>query len=227
MLLSFTGCPFLKECCIASTTEACMAFDAGASAIGLVGPMPSGPGTIALDQASRISRDTEGLGHRFLLSSATASDALITEVDQTGVDVLQIVDHVPASVRLAVRSARPDLIIVQVVHVEDDISIEWALAAAETADALLLDSGSLTGPVKELGGTGRIHDWRFSADIVRRSPVPCLLAGGLGPDNVTAALQQVRPAGIDLCSRIRTNGVLDSRKLTARAQAMNLGSTSA
>jgi phosphoribosylanthranilate isomerase len=82
-------------------------------------------------------------------------------------------------------------------------------------DALLLDSGNPNLKVKELGGTGRVHDWRFSKKIVEQSKVPVFLAGGLSASNVREAIEAVQPYGLDLCSGVRTNGDLDERKLEA------------
>ncbi len=69
--------------------------------------------------------------------------------------------------------------------------------------------------VKELGGTGRVHDWRVSRSIVERVSVPVFLAGGLSTANVAEAIRAVRPFGIDLCSGVRRNGRLDESKLVA------------
>jgi phosphoribosylanthranilate isomerase len=111
------------------------------------------------------------------------------------------------------RTTLPDVSLVQVIHVRDEASVTEAAAAAETAGALLLDSGDPSRPVKELGGTGRTHDWALSALIVEASPVPVFLAGGLGPENVGAAIRAVKPYGVDLCSGVRTEGALDVEKL--------------
>ncbi len=211
---------FLKICCIASVQEADAAIVAGASAIGLVAEMPSGPGTIDDRRIAEIAAATKGRAQRFLLSSRTSADALIAHVDATGVDTLQIVDHVDAQVREQIRLARPELNLVQVVHVENPASVEWGLVAAQTADMLLLDSGRLVADVRELGGTGRTHDWSLSAEIVRRSPIPTLLAGGIGAHNVALALEQVMPHGIDLCSSVRTDDRLHPGKLSALVAAM-------
>ncbi len=103
----------------------------------------------------------------------------------------------------------------QVVHVLDETSIPEALAYAEVADALLLDSGNPNLTVKVLGGTGQTHDWALSRKIVEQSPIPVFLAGGLNPENVARAIETVTPFGLDLCSGVRTAGNLDPWKLEA------------
>ena len=75
----------------------------------------------------------------------------------------------------------------QVVHVEDDESVDYTLSIAPSADALLLDSGRLTAPVRELGGTGRTHDWSLSRRIRDRCGIPGFLAGGLHEFNAAAS----------------------------------------
>jgi phosphoribosylanthranilate isomerase len=69
--------------------------------------------------------------------------------------------------------------------------------------------------VKELGGTGRVHDWNLSKKIREKVAVPIYLAGGLRPDNVAEAIRLVQPHAVDLCSGLRTNGNLDEAKLSA------------
>ena len=112
----------------------------------------------------------------------------------------------------ATRLDLPAVKIVQVIHVCDEKAVDRALRAAGRADALLLDSGNPALAVKELGGTGRVHDWRLSRRIVEQSPVPVILAGGLHAGNVRAAIEQVRPFAVDVCSGVRSNGRLDPRK---------------
>ena len=107
----------------------------------------------------------------------------------------------------------PGVSIVPVVHVVDDHALEEARAAAQAADALLLDSGNPSKAVKELGGTGRTHDWAVSRRIRQAVEVPVLLAGGLTVENVGEAVRQVRPYGVDVCTGLRTDGDLDEKKL--------------
>jgi phosphoribosylanthranilate isomerase len=104
--------------------------------------------------------------------------------------------------------------IVQVIHVTGPESLQEAIEIGPYVHAVLLDSGRLTGPVKELGGTGRTHDWSVSRKICESVNVPVFLAGGLRPDNVGEAIRQVEPFGVDLCSGVRTNGRLDETKLS-------------
>jgi phosphoribosylanthranilate isomerase len=103
--------------------------------------------------------------------------------------------------------------VVQVVHVTGPESIEEAARVAAHVDAILLDSGNRKLAIKELGGTGRTHDWTLSRAIRERIGIPLFLAGGLTPKNVGRAIEEVGPFGLDVCSGVRTDGKLDASKL--------------
>ena len=75
------------------------------------------------------------------------------------------------------------------------VSAMPSVIADGLVDALLLDSGNQKLAVKELGGTGRTHDWTLSRRIRDLSGVPVFLAGGSGLANVVAAVQAVQPHG--------------------------------
>jgi phosphoribosylanthranilate isomerase len=205
--------PRVKICCIASVEEAALAVACGASALGLVAAMPSGPGPIADELILRIAASVPPPIATFLLTCETSAASIIAHHRRTLTSTLQLVDEPESGAYQAIRKAFPAVKIVQVIHVRDERSIAEALRAAEQADALLLDSGNPGLAVKELGGTGRTHDWRLSRRIVEQSPVPVFLAGGLNAANVREAIDQVQPFGVDLCSGVRTNGKLDPRKL--------------
>ena len=98
-------------------------------------------------------------------------------------------------------------------------AVELAKCYAPFVDALLLDSGNTKLPIKELGGTGRIHDWDISQKIVGSVDIPVFLAGGIHSGNIQTAIRAVKPYGIDLCSGVRTNGQLDSAKLKSLFRA--------
>ncbi len=207
--------PRVKVCCIESVEEARRAIAAGADALGLVSAMPSGPGVISEELIRTIATGAPPPVATFLLTCLTDADAIIAQHGRCLTSVIQLVAAVaPAQVR-RVRAALPGIKLVQVVHVTGPEALEAAREAAETADALLLDSGRPDAAVPELGGTGRTHDWVLGRRIVEASAVPVFLAGGLRPGNVAAAVAAVGPFGVDACSGVRTDGHLDPAKLGA------------
>ena len=204
----------IKICCTSSLHEAQTATRLGADALGLVGQMPSGPGVIGDDLAGQIAGLTPPPVATFLLTSETSADGIIAHHRRVNSSAIQLVDAVPAGTYSVVKTALPAVKIVQVIHVVGEESLDEALrAVANGADVLLLDSGNPTLAVKELGGTGRVHNWAISRQIVAQSRVPVFLAGGLNPQNARAAIETVQPFGLDICSDVRTNGQLDESKL--------------
>jgi phosphoribosylanthranilate isomerase len=205
--------PRVKICCISSLEEARMAVACGASALGLVGQMPSGPGVIDDGLIAQIAVRTPPPIATFLLTSETKAEAIAAHQQKVGTSTVQIVDALQSGTYAEIRQALPGIKIVQVIHVAGEESVEEALRIAPEVHALLLDSGNPNLAVKELGGTGRTHNWGLSRRIVEGSPVPVFLAGGLRPDNVRAAIEAVQPFGLDLCSGVRSEGRLDPWKL--------------
>jgi phosphoribosylanthranilate isomerase len=203
----------IKICCIASVEEAELAIANGAWAIGLVGKMPSGPGPIEDSLIAKIAEHVRGRVETFLLTSEQSARGIIEHAKRTRTTTIQIVDRITQGSYDDLRRALPDIKLVQVIHVEDETSIDEALEAAQRVDYLLLDSGRPNLKVKELGGTGRVHDWEISRKIRERSGVPVFLAGGLTPENVAEAVRIVEPFGVDICSGVRTDGKLDRGKV--------------
>ncbi|HEV3469230.1 MAG TPA: phosphoribosylanthranilate isomerase [Pyrinomonadaceae bacterium] len=207
--------PRVKICCIASVEEMRLAVGCGASAVGLVSAMPSGPGVIGEELIAEVAARVPPPVATFLLTCRQDAAGIVAQQRRCGTNTLQLCDRVAPGVYAELRAALPGVRLVQVVHVRGPESIEEALAAAPRVDALLLDSGNQSLAVKELGGTGRVHDWRLSRRIRERAPVPVFLAGGLTPSNVAEAVGAVEPFGLDVCSGVRTEGRLDAAKLRA------------
>lgn len=205
--------PRVKICCISSLAEAEVAIRHGASALGLVSAMPSGPGVIDEDLIAEIAARTPPPIATFLLTSKQAAEAIIEQHRRLRTNTLQIVDRLERGTYADLRAALPGISLVQVIHVTGEESVDEAQAIAPQVDALLLDSGNPGLTVKELGGTGRTHDWTISRRIRDAVSKPIFLAGGLKPDNVAEAIREVRPFGLDLCSGVRTEGKLDEAKL--------------
>jgi len=205
--------PRIKICCIASVSEARTAIDAGASALGLVSRMPSGPGVIDEATIAEIASTVPPPIATFLLTCEQEADAIVAQQRRCRTNTIQICDRLERGTYRELREAMPGISIVQVVHVTGEDSIDEARRVAEDVDAILLDSGNQSLAVKELGGTGRVHDWSISARIREAIGVPLFLAGGLNASNVREAMSIVQPFGLDLCSSVRTNGALDAMKL--------------
>lgn len=211
----------IKICCISTVQESSLAVKHGASAIGLVSEMPSGPGVIDDDLISEIVRVAPPPVATFLLTSKTNGEEIIDQQRKTGASTLQLVDHVQRKELKLIRKNLPAVKIVQVIHVTGEESIEDARRVEPYVDALLLDSGNPNLDVKVLGGTGKQHNWDISLRIRRLMKVPLFLAGGLNPQNAAEAIAKVGPYGLDICSGIRTNGMLDENKLRLFFGAIN------
>lgn len=205
--------PRVKICCIASEAEAALAIACGASAIGLVSRMPSGPGPIPDSLIRDIARTVPPGVATFLLTCETTAERIIAQQRYCRANTLQLVDAVAEGAYDALRDALPGISLVQVIHVRDEDAIREAVEVSAKVDAILLDSGQPTLAIKQLGGTGRTHDWEISRRLRDAVDVPVFLAGGLNPENVGRAIAQVAPFGVDVCSGLRTNGRLDETKL--------------
>ena len=211
----------IKICCISSIQEANLAINAGASAIGLVGHMPSGPGIISDELIAEIALSVPKHIETFLLTSETKVDEILKHYSKVKTTTIQIVDALTKGSYIELKNALPSVKIVQVLHVLDEKSIEEAIEISNFVDTILLDSGNPNLATKELGGTGRVHNWEISKQIVKNVQIPVFLAGGLNPLNAKNAIHQVGPYGLDVCSGVRTNGKLDSHKLNAFFNAIN------
>jgi phosphoribosylanthranilate isomerase len=205
----------VKICCIRSLDEAWMAMRHGATALGLVSEMPSGPGVIPEERIAEIAGAVPAGVATFLLTARREVDEIVAQHSRCRTTTLQLVDRLERGTHADLRGALPGIGIVQVIHVTREESLNEALAVAPDVDALLLDSGQPDAAVKELGGTGRTHDWGLSRRIREAVDVPVYLAGGLTPDNVGEAVQRVGPFAADVCSGVRTDGGLDEEKLAA------------
>ena len=207
--------PRVKICCIGSVAEAETAIAAGASALGLVGAMPSGPGVIPDPAIANIARRVPPPVATFLLTSEQSAEGIAAHHRRTHTTAVQIVDTLEHGTYGDLRALLPGIKLIQVVHVTGPESIGIAAAVAPEVDAILLDSGRPEGAVKELGGTGRRHDWRISRRIREEVPIPVYLAGGLDAENVREAIDTVGPFAVDVCSGVRSEGHLDPVRLHA------------
>ncbi|MDJ0957325.1 MAG: phosphoribosylanthranilate isomerase [Arenicellales bacterium] len=203
----------VKVCCISSLEEARLATKYGVDALGLVGHMPSGPGIVNDDLVREIAMSTPPVVETFLLTSHADGDTIADHVEYCATTTVQIVRHIRTSEYPTIIKRLPTIRRIQVIHVEDEGAIDLVRHYEPFVHAFLLDSGRPSASVAELGGTGRAHDWKISAKIVTSTAKPVFLAGGLTPENVSEAIETVAPFGVDVCSGLRTDSLLDEQKL--------------
>ena len=212
--------PRVKVCCIQSLAEAGTAVRCGASALGLVSQMPSGPGVIPDEDIAAIAAAVPPPIATFLLTCRQDAAAIIEQQRRLGTSAVQVCDRLPTGSYGKLREALPGVRVVAVVHVTGPSSLDEAVAVAREADAILLDSGRPDAAVKELGGTGRRHDWAVSRRIREALDVPVFLAGGITPENAAEAVAEVGPFALDVCTGVRTAGALDEGKLRRLFEAI-------
>jgi phosphoribosylanthranilate isomerase len=215
-----TPVPRVKVCCIQSVAEARAAVAAGAAALGLVSEMPSGPGVIPEERIAAIAAAVPPPVAPFLLTCGQDVPSLAAQQRRVRVGTLQLCDRLPAGAHAELRAALPGIRLVQVIHVTGPEAVDEAREVAPHVDAVLLDSGNPDLPVKQLGGTGRRHDWALSRRIRAAIEVPVFLAGGLTPDNAAEAIAAVGPFALDVCGGVRTAGSLDDARLRAFFRAV-------
>ncbi|MHC8603723.1 phosphoribosylanthranilate isomerase [Arenicellales bacterium IMCC58067] len=208
----------IKVCCIANAEEAQIALNQGINAVGLVGHMPSGPGVIGSDRAASIIAALPGGVDSFFLTSHELGRDIVEALGVIKASTVQIVRHIDPVEYLPIIENLPNLRRIQVIHVENDSALGLIERYNEVADAFLLDSGKTIGTNPQFGGTGKVHDWVISKQFVQSTDLPVYLAGGLSSENVFRAVTEVRPAGVDVCSGVRSNDTLDLEKLQAFVQ---------
>ena len=212
----------VKVCCIASPEEAAAAVLAGASLLGLVSEMPSGPGVIPEALIRQIAQGVPPGVTSVLLTSRRDPDEIVRQQRRVGTGALQLCAPLSDDARRYLRRELPGISLIQVVHVQNEDSVGEAVDVSVSSDALLLDSGGRSGTQLALGGTGRVHDWSISARIVEAVRIPVYLAGGLSSDNLAAAIRSVHPFGVDVCTGVREDdrlAVARLRAFMARARA--------
>ena len=189
----------VKICGVRRVEDARLVADAGADEIGLlVGQRHASGDFIPVDRAAAIAMAMSGRVRPVLVTHVADPDAVHALARAIGVTDIQIHSEMPPAGLARLRELG-GYRLRKSWHVTGPVHLDYGEAYRAVADAFLLDSmDTVTGQV---GGTGRVHDWTISRDIVTHfTGVPVILAGGLNPENVHDAVQTVRPAGVDVNS---------------------------
>ena len=214
-----SGCS-VKICGITSIHDARLAADAGANYVGVLVDVAVSERTRSATQATEIASGSP-IPTVLLLYNRTTSDIqeIVSQVRPLAVQLLgqeppQQVEELKRTVRcqlwksVYLPAGSPENVDVPAVQAEMQAYRDAG------ADFLLFDSVDMSLEKPRYGGTGKTCDWNVAAELITESPLPVFFAGGIRPENVKAAIETIRPHGIDLCSGVEASkGIKDPRKL--------------
>ena len=211
----------VKLCGIRSRADLAIALNAGADAVGfIVGARHRTEDALSAEAAAALVAGLPPFVSSVMVTHLQQATPIVDLARQVGATTLQLQDALAPEELQAIRRALPGVKLIKAVHVgmgqagtgevgtgeaDDDAgpqALAEAMAFEPLVDALLLDSRT----ADRIGGTGLPHDWSISRRIVVQCRRPVILAGGLRPENLQAALQAVQPAGVDVNSGIEDGG---------------------
>ena len=178
--------------------EAEMLISAGVEMLGFPLRLKDGREDLPETEAADIVAATHGRCDAVAITYRDTAAEVIELCDSLGFNAVQLHGAISREEVLALRKARPAMTLIKSLVVSADNEAQLVREIDDTAeliDAYITDTHDpSTG---RTGATGKVHDWSVSAALVGYSPKPVILAGGLNPENVGAAISAVRPASVD------------------------------
>jgi phosphoribosylanthranilate isomerase len=196
----------IKVCGIMNSAELLQAALAGADAVGFIVEIDDSRHCLSAKEAANLIKQVPIFTRSVAVIAPDDVEGAVKLAKQTGADVLQVHGSLSAADLAELKGRVHQKLIASVASGSD---LMKAQSYAASADAVLLD----TLANGKLGGTGAVHDWNRSAKIVEGLKVPVILAGGLNPGNVAAAIEKVRPYAVDSSSGLETGGKKDPQKI--------------
>jgi phosphoribosylanthranilate isomerase len=198
---------WVKICANTNLEDTQLALDLGADAVGFV--FAPSKRRVTPEQVGEITARLTGDGERIGVFHELEFEAIRDAVRVAGLTGVQLHSQgKPALPGLLKSEFGPALTIAQTLHwvvdaenaTEELLHRVEALEGAGHVDRILIDSkvGSA------LGGTGHAFDWNAAANLFERAGLPMIVAGGLGPGNVTEAMERLKPWGVDVASGVES-----------------------
>lgn len=201
----------IKICGITQTDDALVAANLGVDAIGLVF-YPTSPRAVTITQARRITRALPAFVSVVALFVDAPKSHIHNVLDNVAIDIIQF--HGDERVTQCNIYNKPYLKAIPMTHQQNIMQIATAY---HDASALLFD----TYHPHIKGGSGCQFDWDL---IPAHCPLPIILAGGLQADNVSQAIQTIKPYALDVSSGVESKkGIKDTVKMTAFIQQAQEG----
>lgn len=183
---------------ILDSKEAEVVLDTGIEWLGFPLRLPSGKDDISENEAISIINDLCEPQAGVLISYMVDADEVSGFCSELGVKAVQLHGDITVTEMKKLRHLRPDLFLLKSLVVKEDNADELLLLVdemAEYVDMFITDTFNPKTGAK--GATGMTHNWDVSAELVKRSPKPLMMAGGLTPENVADAILKVKPAAVD------------------------------
>jgi phosphoribosylanthranilate isomerase len=196
----------IKVCGIMNSSELLQAVLAGADGVGFIVEIDSSRHRLSAQEAADLIKHVPLFTNSVAVIAPEDVEGAVQLAELTGADVLQVHGSLSAADLAELKNRITQKLVATVAA---GSSLNEIKNYAASADAVLLDTYS-NG---KLGGSGAVHDWNKSAAIVENLKVPVILAGGLNPGNVAAAIAKVGPYAVDASSGLETDGKKDSEKI--------------
>ena len=209
--------PFIQVAGVRSSAEAKLLEDCGVGYLGFPLRLPVHAEDASESEVARMVAEITPPARGVLITYLDDPEAIDTLCRALGVRIVQLHGDVRAAALDRLRALDPELSIVKslVVGRKDPSALEAdVLEFSPRVDAFLTDTYDPASGAS--GATGKTHDWRITRRLVEISPRPVILAGGLTPENVAAAIGEVRPAGVDSHTGVEVASGAKSREKVAR-----------
>jgi phosphoribosylanthranilate isomerase len=202
----------VKICGITRPEDLAVAVAAGADAVGFLVGIPSSPRNLTLERAKSLLKQVPIFVDSVVVTAPQNIERLVEICERLKPTAIQI--HGKKQLEAAeIRQRVKNVCLIKTIYVNPATLSETAIEDSKIFDAILLDSFTRG----QLGGTGRVHDWKISR-LVRETvePTPVILAGGLNPKNVKQAILTVQPYAVDVASGVELRpGVKAPKKVRA------------
>ncbi|ONI81648.1 N-(5'-phosphoribosyl)anthranilate isomerase [Actinosynnema sp. ALI-1.44] len=183
---------------IIDQAEADMVLEEGADWLGFALRLPAKNEDLSEADAAAIVKAIQPEHRGVIITYLTDADEINEFCTEMGVGVIQLHGDVSPDELRRLRHIAPELYILKSLVVKADNIDELTKTVEDSADWVdMFITDSFNPATGAKGATGLVHDWGVSAELVRLSPRPLMLAGGLTPDNVGDAIEKVRPAAVD------------------------------
>jgi phosphoribosylanthranilate isomerase len=201
----------------AADIQACI--EGGADAVGvLVQVAHRAEDAISIAAAAKLLAGTPPYIGRYAVTHASDLSDLLLLTDDLPIDTIQLHGDVSVETTKALRAQRPTIRLIKALHIVGTELPDYE-SWLSCVDAFVLDS--VNPAENRIGGTGLTHDWGTSATVVRECPIPVILAGGLRPSNVQAAVEQVKPWAVNVNSGVETDRMKSADLVSAFVRGAN------